>query len=281
MYAAKIDADSIYERNRLITMQVTFPRIVLAEYNTHRMFSRNSASSRAIPVEKMIERVMTDPFVPIYWGKNQKGMQADIELTPSEINRATTAWLRARDKAVDSAQELLDIGVHKQITNRLLEPFMWQTVICTATEWRNFFELRANRHAQPEISKVAYMMKSLVEAVIHDEYGASRPQEIGMGGWHLPLVPDYEQLVADEYSLEDIAKISCARCARVSYLTHEGVRDVSADADLYSKLKASGHMSPLEHAATPLGKDEWCGNFFGWKQLRKMIPGEAIFVGSN
>ncbi len=130
-YQAKVIADSVAKHTglRLTTLEVTFPRIVLSEFNTHRVFSRNSASSRAIPVSKQIDKVMDDPFVPIYWGKNQKGMSADQELTPEEQEVAIDYWLNARDQAVAHARDMSHYGVHKQLTNRLLEPFMWQTCI--------------------------------------------------------------------------------------------------------------------------------------------------------
>ena len=159
-YDAKIVADSVSEvGDRLTTMEVTFPRMVLAEFNTHRVFSRNSASSRAIPVEKQLQRIMDDPFIPVWWGRKQSGMQADHELEGDGLVQAKAEWLAARDSAVGHVQRLLELGLHKQITNRLLEPFMWHTVIVTATEWSNFFALRANPMAQPEIRVIAEMMR--------------------------------------------------------------------------------------------------------------------------
>lgn len=270
MYEAKILADSVSPQEvRLTTMQVTFPRIVLAEFNTHRMLSRNSASSRAIPVKKMLEKVRTDPFIPIWWGKNQKGMQASIELTYDERQRATDEWLAARDAAVQSASLLAeDLDVHKQIANRLLEPFLWHTVIVTATDWDNFFNLRTHKDAQPEIREIALMMQKL--------YRESTPTICTR--WHLPLVTEEESI--QEIEGIDWAMVSAGRCARVSYLTHEGKRDPKADMELAIKLVNSGHMSPMEHQATPKHSEPWRyhGNFRGWIQLRKLIPGEHIYV---
>lgn len=270
-YSAKILADS---RNpvgcRLTTFEITFPRIVLAEFNTHRMISRNSASSRAIPVEKQIAKIESDPFLPIYWGKNQKGMQASAELSASEIEEARSTWLIAKDDAVRAAKALLDRGVHKQITNRLLEPFMWHTVIASATEWQNFFNLRCHKDAQPEIRVIAEMMKSL--------YSTSTPRDLRHGVWHLPLVPDESEVMDLEAKDRlDARKVSAGRCARVSYLTHDGVRDPIADVELCDRLATSGHMSPLEHPAQSLDSHERHGNFSGFMQFRKHFAGEAIF----
>jgi thymidylate synthase ThyX len=146
---AKIIADSKSVRGeRITTFLLTFPRIILAEFNTHRMFSRNSASSRAIPFKKMVESVETNPFIPIAWQKDHKGMQGTeyLDKVPhggsSDEDFAYDMWLEARDAAVENAKQLNNLGVTKQLCNRLLEPFMWHTVICTATDYENFFKLR-------------------------------------------------------------------------------------------------------------------------------------------
>ena len=272
MYECRVLADSLAATNgyRLTTMEVTFPRLVLAEFNTHRMFSRNSASSRAIPVEKMIQRVLHDPFIPIYWGKNQKGMQAEIELSPEEQERAEEKWLAARDNAIVSAQQLLGLGIHKQITNRLLEPFMWHTVIVTATEWQNFFALRTHKDAQPEIQRIAEMMK--------EAYETSHPTLKYFGDYHLPLLEDEDYLRERGFTEEQLIDICVGRCARVSYLTHEGKKDPLADIALAKRLAHSGHMSPFEHAATPSFVAGQSGNFTGWYQCRKSLPNEAIYA---
>ncbi len=274
-YQAKVIADSVAKHTglRLTTLEVTFPRIVLSEFNTHRVFSRNSASSRAIPVSKQIDKVMDDPFVPIYWGKNQKGMSADQELTPEEQEVAIDYWLNARDQAVAHARDMSHYGVHKQLTNRLLEPFMWQTCIVSATEWSNFFALRANPQAQPEIRVIAEMMQKV--------YNESEPTELAWGAWHLPYIDDKDYTKIESMLHEtsvvsyDLRAISAARCARVSYLTHDGVRSLDKDMELFDRLASSGHMSPLEHVATPA--NGWNGNFHGWLQFRKEFPNESDF----
>lgn len=277
-YEAKILADSIAVSTgvRLTTLLVTMPRIVLAEFNTHRMLSRNSASSRAIPVEKRIKMVRDDPFVPEAFGKNQKGMQAAEDLSPEATHPITgfTAeqiWRFSAFDACARAQMLAELGVHKQLANRILEPYLWHTVVVTATDWSNFFALRRHKDAAPEIQKPANLMWDAMEA--------STPREVVDGDWHLPFVEgvDRPELVKGGWSMEEIAKISCARCARVSYLTHEGRRDPMADFKMANeKLAPSGHMSPFEHAATPFIAFD-SGNFRGWKQLRKFLPNEDDF----
>lgn len=297
-YSCKILKDSVsnVSDTRLTTFEVTFPRIVLAEFNTHRTFSRNSASSRAIPVEKMLKRVEEDPFIPIYWGKNQKGMQADQELTEPEQDAAALVWLKARDESVVEVRRMLELGIHKQITNRLLEPWLWHTVIVTATDWFNFFALRCHKDAMPEIRRIADMMREL--------YVRNIPEKASDDYWHLPLVygddglPLYPEDVHDAIAIakeagvpdldqpkaarDILVKVSCGRCARVSYLTHDGRRDLKDDIGLYDRLRTSGHMSPLEHAARPMTSAEWAaaqyaGNLKGWIQHRKEFAGEAVF----
>lgn len=304
-YGARILADSLSrDDHRLTTFEVTFPRIVLAEFNTHRVFSRNSASSRAIPVVNQLRRVLEDPYVPGEFGTNQPGMQAGPALAGPGADAARAEWLSARDSAVahvirlisnadfcpapaNLAQTVEELGeaiasgalpeawlnVHKQLANRLLEPFMWQTVIVTATEWSNFWNLRAHQDAQPEIQRVASLMR--------EAWNQSEPDRLRDDEWHLPLMgsngghPD-DELLPHEMRL----KVAVGRCARVSYLTHSGRRDAQADVTLHDRLVESGHLSPFEHVARPmsaeeLSKGEWCGNLRGWRAYRKDLPGEA------
>lgn len=261
-YNCKILADSISDHgHRLTTFQVTYPRIVLAEMNTHRMFSRNTASSRAIPVAKQIAKVQVNPFVPEAFGKNQKGMVAETTLDEREAIIAYDVWQDARQRAVEYAMELNELGVHKQLANRVIEPYTWTTQIITATDWDNFFNLRCAPDAQPEINKIALMMR--------DAYLNSDPLEFANSyGWHLPLV-DPDEIVDDATMYHDPQeymdaegydfwkKVSVGRCARVSYLTHDGRRDPEADIELYDRLWKSGHLSPFEHVARPFTREEW------------------------
>lgn len=273
MHSAKIIADSVSPNgHRLTTMEVVMPRIVLAEFNTHRMLSRNSASSRAIPVEKMIRMVQDNPYIPTHWGKNQKGMQADQEVSQADQHGAELFWLSARNNALMAAEQLSIIGIHKQITNRLLEPFMWHTVIVTATEWSNFFNLRNHSAAHPDIHKVAALMQG--------QYETNKPEKLDYGQWHLPYVTR-EEMVNETTEVQ--VNASVMRCARVSFLRHDGLKDTKADAEACVKqLLTPGHMSPLEHPAQvpPKGAIQlWWGNFCGWMQYRKMITGEADILG--
>lgn len=250
-FLTKVIADSVSpDGARLTTLEVTLPRIVLAEFNTHRMLSRNSASSRAIPVEKRIAMIEADPFVPEAFGKNQRGMQAGDALEGEAELRARLAWYNAMNAAVVQAGELAKLEVHKQLANRLLEPFAWHTIVCTATEWENFFALRCHPNAQPEIRTAAEMMREAMRS--------SYPHPVDYNDWHLPYLQTGE---AFDFDVQDgrppfpaiptKVKVSVARCARVSYLTHDGKRDPSADLALYDRLASAGHMSPLEHVARP------------------------------
>jgi thymidylate synthase ThyX len=292
--------------HRLTTLEVTFPRFVLAEFNTHRVFSRNSASSRAIPIVKQLRRVLEQPFVPLEFGSNQPGMQAGPPLAGEAQEAAVREWLAARDDAVrhvlgligepgaaggedlhaqlDTVEETIKakaqpaswLNVHKQVANRLLEPFMWHTVIVTATEWDNFFNLRCHPDAQPEIRRAAEQMRAALEG--------SEPAELGEEDWHLPLVREEDR--AEIGSPEQLVRVSAGRCARVSYLTHAGTRDLSADVELCERLLSSGHMSPLEHPARPLSEaelreGEWSGNFRGWLQFRKTLGNEDDPLGKE
>lgn len=285
---AKIIADSVSrDGHRLTTFEVCFHRFVLSEFNTHRVLSKNSASSRAIPVRKTIERVEQQPAIPVSWPAEQKGMQGGEELDAGGALAAQNVWLRARTSAVNDAQALVRTGVHKSVVNRILEPFSMHTVVVTGTAWANFFALRANPMAQPEIRVAAEEMLKV--------YEANTPTLIGKDQWHLPYI------LGEEYSQHDVetlVQISSARCARVSYLTQDGRRDPQEDLNLYKRLTEANpmHASPLEHVATPCAENShtveidgmWItdprtqvqvrpkmsvtlpkyGNFLGWHQHR-------------
>ena len=253
---------------RLTTLEVRYPRFIHSEMMTHRVFSRNAASSRAIPIKKMIAAVREEPALPVYWGRNQTGMSAREALAPDVEKRARAEWQAALDDALSHAERLAarDIDLHKQLVNRLLEPFAWITVIITATEWANFYTQRCHPDAQPEIKHIAEMMLA--------EYRASTPSLVAPGRWHLPLIQDDERTLPDE----QLCKLSVARCARVSYLTHDGKRDHDRDLELYERLLgggANGHWSPFEHVATPAADaEQHSANFVGWEQYRKRFPQE-------
>ena len=217
----------------------------------------------------MIDAVRAEPAMPMWWGRNQTGMQARAEIDDTARELAKAEWQRALQDALAHAERLAsdDINLHKQLVNRILEPFAWITVIITATEWANFFTQRTHDDAQPELRHIAEMM---LEA-----YRASTPRKIAVGEWHTPLIQPDEELTL---SLEDRLKISVARSARVSYLSHSGARDHEKDIELYERLVgggANGHWSPFEHVATPLADPAvWSGNFRGWEQYRKRFPQE-------
>ena len=294
-YEAKVLCDSITypwpkrpkDGVRLTTLQVTMPRIVLAEFNTHRVLSRNSASSRAIPVEKRIAMWEMTPFFPEAFLANQRGMQAGEPLDYMLQQKAKSTWLSACRSMIVHAQDLARLGVHKQWANRLLEPFAWHTVICSSTEWENFYNLRRHKDAQPEIHHSADLM--------FEAQDKSIPLVLGPGDWHMPFLTDQdinESCGNPECKVDDawLVKLSVARCARVSYLTHDtNKRDTAADVALHDRLQASGHMSPFEHCAQVVDeRDEeditpWIASNFSypWKQYRKFLHGEAVFRGEQ
>lgn len=277
MYSARILLDSISPANhRLTTFELTYPRFVHSELLTHRVFSRNSSSSRAIPIEKMIDRVLADPVTPVYWGSNKPGMQAGDELPSTERSCALNEWLLARDSAVQHARRLSALGVHKQIVNRLIEPWMFITVILSGTTFGNFFSLRCHPDAQPEIKKIADMARDL--------YFDNNPTPLAYGQWHMPLTDDRDDLLDADYTMDEVKQVSVGRCARVSYLTHDGVRDPTKDIELCKRLSESGHWSPFEHVARPMDSrlgeyhesddSSVSGNFTGWVQYRKQFATE-------
>lgn len=304
--SAKIIADSISPDGvRLTTMEVRLHRFVLAEFNTHRVFSRNSASSRAIPVTKMLQRVETDPAFPLVWPAEQKGMQGGADLVddgPDQaLSQAKSNWAYAARQAVQAAKVLTGNGLHKSVTNRLLEPFLDHTVVVTSTAWENFFALRLDLDAQPEIRAAAVAMRRA--------FDASTPKTLRQDEWHLPYIQsedwaaatDHVEMGKSMYPL--MARVSAARCARVSYLTQDGQRSLTADLTLYDRLVTDRldkglaiHWSPLEHVATPWADNrqkhdpyfnfvdfDGCkrgvatqhlprvGNLLGWRSLRTTV----------
>lgn len=280
MITAKIVRDSISPKGvRLTTLQLKYPRFIHSEFMTHRVFSRNASSSRAIPVAKMIEQVRSDPAMTIHWGRNQTGMQAYSELDDSEKEQAKIEWRKAAESAANHAENLMNIGAHKQIANRILEPFQWIHVVVTATEWDNFFELRDHPAAEPNIQALARAIKN--------EMSLSTPNLLILGEWHLPYVSDEEiKTLKSDSRFLDAIKCSAARCARVSYMKHDGgYPSIEDDIELYNQLvtrpfvdkrgnvyseKDPIHASPIEHQATPSSNRFLkSGNFVGWIQHRQ------------
>lgn len=264
-FEAEVISDCVNpDGDRITTIRARYPRFIHSEVMTHRAFSRNAASSRAIPVKKIIEQVRNDPAMPIFWGKNQPGMQAAIALEGLELERAQYEWLVAKNRAVHSALEFEKIGLHKQIANRILEPWMWMTTIITSTDWDHFFHLRRAAEAQPEFH--------LLADLIFEAREASTPDEIQWGEWSLPYVRAVELTTT---SLPDLLKFSTARCARVSYLNHDGTNpNPEKDVELHDKLIKAPHASPFEHPA--MAAPGHHANFTGFRQYRASITREHI-----
>lgn len=285
MYAAKILADSIAvgaEREpdvRLTTMEVTFPRFILAEFNTHRVFSRNSASSRAIPVEKRIAQVRENPFVPEAFTKNKKGMQADDVLDRIDADFARAIWLDAAEEAAKKAEALMEYGVHKQHANRILEPYAWHTVVVSATEWQNFFNLRTHKAAQPEMQITAKLMLAT--------YEASMPHVVQPDDWHLPYTTEEER----EADIALAIKMSVVRCAAVSFERQYTERTREQIEQRHDEMRKLAHWSPFEHQARVITDGEAWGQYLGhdfignfrnpWEQYRKHFRDEAVWTGGD
>lgn len=313
---AEIMADSVAGAHRLTTFILEYPRFIHAEVLTHRMFSKNAASSRAIPVEKMIQHVIDNPAMPVYWGKNQPGMQASSELDDTEkrmwtwtnkpelygemteMEYAKKTWLTARDAAIEYVRKLLEIGLHKQTANRLLEPWFNIRIILSGTDFQNFFALRSHKDAQPEFQVLASKM---LEA-----YNTSTPKRLWADQWHIPFGdridenrliemmmerddfidrPEFKDLRpwAVKADLDTIIqaykiKIAVARCARVSYFNFDGRDDYRKDIETCDKLFGAvpRHLSPTEHVAQAMCNSERYGNFIGWKQYRKFFTDENL-----
>lgn len=279
------DAEPELVAPRLTTFEVTYNRYIHAELMTNRMFSRNAQSSRAIPVQRRLKRVRENPVMPIRWGANQRGMQAQ-EVEVDDLEACKAAWLAAATSAADAAERLMDLGLHKQWANRVLEPFDTITTIVTATNYENSFALRCDPDAQPEYHNLAWKMADL--------YYNSEPTVLRPGEWHLPYVnvdEEMERWSAEGVPYDEIVKVlvkaSVARCARVSYLNHDGSSpDLTKDIALHERLLADGHMSPFEHQAEVAGTRSrtdfaskpppWHGNLaYGWIQYRKLLPREV------
>ena len=199
--------------------------------------------------------------MPLEWGRNRAGMSRDRRTPGEDAAQATRCGCRRATRPSAHARRLLELDVHKQELNRVLEPFLWHTVIVTRPSGTNFFELRCAPSAQPELRAAALAMRGAI--------AESAPLPLAHGEWHTPLIQ------VDEAGLEGETRrrISAARCARVSYLTHEGTRAIERDLELYERLRGDRHLSPFEHVATPAQDEAFHGNFRGWLQMRREIEG--------
>ncbi len=304
LITARILADSVSPDGvRMTTFEIEYPRFILAELNTHRMLSKNSASSRAIPVKTMHEHMGQTPAQPVHWGKNQPGMQANVELVDNDLADAKFMWQRAQQDAMHWASQMAErVGLHKQVANRITEPWMIMKTVISGTEWANFWWLRAHADAQPEIHELAVKMFAA--------YNASNPQALQPGEWHVPYVRTDRSIIdnslcyydnnGDDLDAEEARVISASCCAQVSYRKNDDSYEKAHK--IFRQLIESQpcHASPVEHQATPMeswayetAQDDpqhlrnygythmtmdgelWSGNLRGWIQHRKLIPGEA------
>lgn len=289
----------------LVTMRLRYPRIIHGEIMTHRCFSRNARSSRAVPVKTMLNEVRETPFVPWHWGKNQKGMQADEECnepiyldapsnrdeygggTPRTASREEM-WLYASQDAAEVAERYMEAGYHKQLANRLLEPFSWIDTLITANQWDNFLWLRDHKDAEPHLQDLARLVKQALDNM--------EVQDLQPGQWHQPYITENDRDAAAMSAVADnlgrtawLNRISAARCARISYKPFDGDASYERELERYDLLVGSDrvHASPTEHQATPdtrfngsWSKPELHGNLTGWIQHRKAIPNEC-YTGTN
>lgn len=313
---AKIIADSISTvGKRITTFELEYPRFIHAEFMTHRMISKNAASSRAIPVKAMLDNIRSNPAMPSHWGKNEAGMQASEECNEfvvwgdAEFTREV-AWKAQMSDTLKLAQCFAKAGYHKQIVNRLTEPFQMIKVVATATEWDNFFWLRKHKDAQPEIRILAEKMWEAREVSI--------PVVLSSGQWHLPYVDFVQEVVYEEedgtplgpiqyfigdlltgkdyrnLTLEEAIKVSASMCAQVSYRKADDTLEKALL--VYDRLVESKpvHASPFEHQATPVDTNghDWeqegvtafhkklgvmSGNFAGWIQNRQLIEDHTCY----
>lgn len=264
-------AKCLVHYENLWTFELTYPRYIHSEFMTHRVFSRNASSSRAIPVKRMIEQVRENTVIPPKVFMNQKGMVGETEADPFTTTAFHVLWEEAAENACKTAEMMERLGIHKQHVNRILEPFQFIKVIVTATDWCNFFALRLAPDAQPEIRELA--------SAIYDEMNRYHNKDVGVLELDkenivvsLPYITDEDikEIGKEEYHL--LMKISAARCARVSYNNHDGSKpDIEKDLKLYGHLYDSKHMSPMEHACIRDEDYRKNANLTGWKSLRYLI----------
>ena len=288
MIKATVIQDSIFT-NRITTFELEYPRFIHSELMTHRQFSRNAASSRAIPVAKMHEHILANMATPVEWGVNRPGMQASEVLSDIEAIGAKALWRCAGEEAVRWAKSLASQHLHKQIVNRVTEPFQVMKTVVTSTEWENWYNLRNHADAQPEIRELARDMLAA--------HKASKPTIIYPGEWHVPYVDRYTSAAGMAYMIgesvvpaEVACKVSASCCAQVSYRNHDD--SIEKAEMIFDKLINSdpAHLSPVEHQATPMTKhihkddewpqgvthfdrygDAWSGNFKQWIQFRQTL----------
>ena len=298
LISAKIIADSVcWSGDRLTTYELEYPRFIHSEFMTHCMLAKNAASSRAIPIKAMHKHILENPQGPIEWGLNQPGMQAKQLMTPLQAASAQAIWDNARDEAVRHSMLLDQAMAHKQTANRITEPFMQMKVVCSGTEWDNFFWLRNHEDAQPEIHELARCMQEANDM--------NEAQWLAPGEWHLPYIStswnsegEVEYSTGDlELTLDQAKAVSASCCAQVSYRKND--ESLEKALMIYDRLVNSTpiHASPFEHQGTPISpmgnvlfepesweqgithvkRDGtlWSAKFQGWIQHRQLIPNQS------
>ena len=276
------NAKCLAHYDNLWTFELTYPRYIHSEFMTHRVFSRNASSSRAVPVKRVIEQIENNPVVPPNVFMNKPGMVGDVEADEATTKEFNKLWMEALNNAVTVAKNMDKFGIHKQHINRILEPFQFIKVIITATEWDNFFNLRLAPDAQPE-------MQALARAIYEEMY-EYRDKNFGYlegDSGVIITVPyiteDDLDILGDDCDYLTLMKVSAARCARVSYNNHDGSKpDVEKDLNLYERLSLAGHMSPLEHTCLMDDfEDSRNANLVGWLSLRYLLETMKEYDGDE
>jgi hypothetical protein len=300
--SVKIIQDSInVSGNRMVTMELEYPRFIHSEILTHRILSKNASSSRAIPVKTLHDHIVEHPAMPVYFGKNEPGMVAKVELDQRNIDTTKAVWKSSMISAIHYSSILYDLGNHKQVANRLVEPYMTMKTLMSGTEWVNLIWLRDHPDAQPEFALLAKLIRISMENSV--------PVKLKPGQWHLPYVTTKleplsgtQTFWADkntEIDLDQARKISASCCAQVSYRRlDDSIERANKIFDMLNlgRTDVPNHASPAEHQACAMWFDEptleanrwpigythidrdgnyWSGNLKGWVQYRKMIPNEA------
>jgi hypothetical protein len=290
---------SSYTGKELITFEIEYPRFILAELNTHCMLEKNSSSSRAVPVKSQCELIKNNPAMPVHWGKNQSGMVAENELDDLNIQAAKSVWIAAMKSAINHVVVLDDIATHKQIANRIAEPWQRMKTVISGTEWANFYYLRNHPDAQPEFAELARVM--------YEAVSSSEPVYLYEGEWHVPYVERkrVEEKMkyfscGKELKVVEALKVSVSCCAQTSYRkSDESLEKAEA---VFKRLNIGSedqpaHASPTTHQGTPINylfveetdpdtwdlgithmtrdKRLWSGKFQDFIQYRKLIPNEA------
>ena len=294
--------DAQYPDSKIMTVNVKYGLIVHAEFLRHRTLSRGVKSNRAIPMKNIRKEVISDPYIPVWFGAAQKGMVADSEMKYKTLG--LHVWRKARYLACGAHWLAEKLGAHKEWANRLLNPWQWVRETITATEWDNLYNLRIHKDAQKDIRVVVELIEELSKTCV--------PETLYAGEWHTPYVKHKETDGAlhyldnngEELTLEEAKKASAARCARSSYDKHDGSQvTLEQDLPLYEMLVACDpkHASPVEHQATPMyslyledgivnsnqwgngvthmdiNNSFWSGNFKGWVQHRQLLKNHTCY----